>query len=36
MNLVKEAREKIIGGNFKNWKEEIINKTSKENNSTEE
>ena len=36
LNLVKEARKKIIEGNFKNWKEEIINKISKENNSTED
>jgi queuine tRNA-ribosyltransferase len=36
LNLVTEARRKIIEGNFKNWKEEIINKISRENNSTED
>ena len=36
LNLVKEARTKIITGTFKNWKEAIINKISKENNSTED
>ena len=36
LNLVREARTKIIDGGFKNWKEEIINKISKENNYTEE
>jgi queuine tRNA-ribosyltransferase len=36
LNLVKEARTKIIEGNFKNWKEEIINKISRVNNSTED
>ena len=36
LKLVKEARKKIIEGNFKNWKEEITNKISRENNSTEE
>jgi queuine tRNA-ribosyltransferase len=36
LNLVKEARRKIIEGNFRNWKEEIINKISRENNSTED
>jgi len=36
VNLVREARTKIIDGDFNNWKEEIINKISKENNYTEE
>jgi queuine tRNA-ribosyltransferase len=36
LNLVKEARRKILEGNFRNWKEEIINKISRENNSTED
>ncbi len=36
MNLVRTAREKIIEGNFIDWKEKIINKISQVNNSTEE
>ncbi len=36
MDLVREAREKIIEGNFTDWKEKIINQISHVNNSTEE
>lgn len=37
LNLVKQAREKIIEGNFKDWKEETIKKISLNvNNSTED
>ena len=37
LNLVKEARKKIIEGNFKDWKEEIIKSISLNvNNSTED
>ena len=37
LNLVKEARKKIIEGNFKDWKEETIKKISLNvNNSTED
>jgi len=37
LDLVSEARKKILDGNFKNWKEEIINKISiNELNNSEE